>query len=119
VDFVVLSAPIKISGANSDYRLSVNTYLRMFKQEEPQFGRKYCRIQINSSVTHHGGDVSKYGSCHRSRGPTDDRVENSAKNAENSPKNSRGGPRCSKPSNDAGNDTDQHCMNDLFIKDVW
>jgi hypothetical protein len=40
VDFVVLSAAIKISGANIDCILSVNTYLRMFKQEELQFGRK-------------------------------------------------------------------------------
>jgi hypothetical protein len=40
VDFVVLSAATKISGANSDWRLSINTHLRMFKQAEPQYGRK-------------------------------------------------------------------------------
>jgi hypothetical protein len=40
VDFVVLSAATKFSGANSDCRLSVNTHLRMLKQAEPQYGRK-------------------------------------------------------------------------------
>src|SRR5882762_3394873 len=37
VDFVVLSAATKFSGANSDCRLSVNTHLRMLKQAEPQY----------------------------------------------------------------------------------
>ena len=40
VDFVVLSAAKKVSGANNDGRLSVNTHISMFRQAEPQYVRK-------------------------------------------------------------------------------